>query len=92
MSASPIPQWLDAVLTAHASSCLDNELEREKLAAAILGALPRTLLARAIRGSADAVLHMRGAADSSGGLGREIGNNGAASAILALTVGEEALS
>jgi len=82
-------KWLLDTIAANTQLDLDHAEGREKMAAAVLKALPRYVVASAIRESTGAVLHERGIRDTAGDLARELGNNAAQSVLLMLHVGED---
>lgn len=81
-----IAPWLVTVL--------DRELpdlaggERDRIAQAIVDALPAQMIATAIRDSTTAVLIQRNVLDRSGELARELSNNSAQTVIFALSLPE----
>ena len=58
------------------------------MAESILSAIPKAVVSAAVMSAAHAVLTQRGIADGSNVLSREVGNNGAATVLLMLQVGE----
>lgn len=79
--------WLLDVLDAALPELVGER--RDELAAAILDALPGTLIADTIAYSAGKVLKQRAIADAGGDVAREIGNNAAATVVLMLQVEPE---
>lgn len=77
-------RWLLDVLAEARDLRLDDDRERAFLAAAIIEAIPKHVVVEAIAGSADAVLGVRGIADSGAAL--EIGRNAAQCVLVLLMV------